>query len=316
MRIKKQCLVCATEFETGGGGRPSHKVVYCSRSCAGKARATGLRREPQTRTCAVCGASFLVGGRGNKPLGTRYCSQRCAAAALKMPEIPKGARSGKIGRPPRNPKETRICKQCGTQWQQYPTDPNRRDYCSRRCYHESRIGKGNPIITPEQRPCAHCGEIFLVGGVGNRPKSAKFCSKTCAKQAYWDSSVAREMSEGERMWFAGLFDGEGCIAWPRRAILHSVRLDLASTNMALLERVLAVGGAGKVTLYNRKGNPRHSPCWGWHCYGDNARSILSQIYPWLIVKKEAAAVALGLVEATEPPWTQRTRSTRAAGGVA
>ncbi len=318
MRITKQCLVCGEIFETGGKGGPNHRVVYCSRRCAAIGRGVGLRREPEQKICPVCGSKFLVGS-GNKPLGTRYCSQPCATAALKMPEIAKQARSGKVGRPAKADKITITCKQCGKQWEQYAWKKNNKDYCSRSCFHKSRIGAPHQhlIRPPDEIQCRNCGESFLVGGEGRPRRTAVYCSKTCAKTNYWAHkngahSPAREMSESEVSWFAGLFDGEGCIAWPRRIIHQSVRLDVPSTSKALLDRVAEVTGTGRIAPYKPTGNPRHSPAWGWHCYGDNARSILHQIYPWLIIKKEAAAVALGLVQVAEPPWTQRTRSTRAA----
>jgi hypothetical protein len=93
--------------------------------------------------------------------------------------------------------------------------------------------------------------------------------------------------------------------------LHSVYLSVTNTNKALIDRVSEVTGTGRVKPKLAKKNPRHSPTWTWACYGDNARSILRQILPWLIVKREAAEVALGIKEAAEPPWTQRSRSMQA-----
>ena len=321
MRVSKQCLVCEKTFETGGKGNPSHKVVYCSRECAAVARGAGLRREPEHKTCPVCQTVFLVGGRGNKPLGTRYCSPMCATAALKMPEIPKAPRSGKLGRPPKSAKITKACKQCSKEFEKYEWEDGA-EYCSRECFYKSRIGRKNlhAVREPDKKQCENCGETFLVGGVGRPHRHVRFCSKTCAKQFMWNHkeqevmphTPARLMAEGECMWLAGLFDGEGCVAWPRRHIHHSVRLTLPNTNRAILDKIVEVTNTGRINEYNRKGNLRHSQTWGWHCYGENARTILRQIYPWLIIKKEAAAVALGLVKVEEPPWTQRTRSTRAA----
>jgi hypothetical protein len=318
MRTTKQCLKCENTFETGGKGNPGHKVVYCSRSCAASARAVGLRREPEEKICPVDGTKFLVGGRGNKPVGTRYCSRKCAAATLRMPEIPKEPRTlGKIGRPAREPKITLTCKQCGLQWVQYAWVKGAVDYCSQDCFHKSRIGKPNPLARRERevKNCENCGLEFVVGGFGNPPRTKRFCGRSCAKQAMWADrpaahSPAREMTRDECAWFAGLFDGEGCIAWPRRAALHSVRLDLGNTSMALLERILQVTGTGSLIASKMK-KPQHNQAWHWCCYASNATHILKQIYPFLIVKKEAAAVALGLVDAAEPPSTRRTLASQA-----
>lgn len=222
----------------------------------------------------------------------------------------------RTGRPPKAPKVIFTCEQCGNEWQAYAWQTNDRSkYCSRRCFHLSQVGKPREIDKlPEQRKCIRCGKIFLVGGEGNKRSIAKYCSRTCAKHGYWGNAVhkpARQMQNDEAIWFAGLFDGEGCIAWPRRPLIHSVRLDLTSTNEPIIQRVITITGTGKVTAVVRT-NKRHSPCWRWQCYGDNARSLLQQILPWLIIKREAAEVALGINKATEPPWTLRTRTIRSA----
>src|SRR5215472_13955738 len=184
------------------------------------------------------------------------------------------------GRPPKAPKRTYVCKQCGTSC---------KDYCSRACFAESQRGKKRQIIKPEKRSCLSCGKTFLVGGTGNRRKIAKYCSRSCARHRNWGGQQhadARQMSKLERAWFAGIFDGEGCIAWPRRTILHSVRLDISSTTKLLIDRIVEVSATGKVRLVKRR-SLKHSEAWAWSCYGDNARSILRQILPWLIVKREA-----------------------------
>jgi hypothetical protein len=56
---------------------------------------------------------------------------------------------------------------------------------------------------------------------------------------------------------------------------------------------LEVAGTGSIIEMTRyKKNPKHSPSWNWQCYGENARNLLRQIYPYLIAKKEKADIAL------------------------
>ena len=219
------------------------------------------------------------------------------------------------GRPAKAPKVTRVCQQCGNEWQAYEWENNTKLlYCSRECFYKSRVGRPKVLrVEPEERPCLRCGKVFLVGGEGNRQKIAKYCSRTCAKHGYWGEAVhkaARQMTEVQAAWFAGVFDGEGCVGWPRRTVIHSVSLAVSNTNKPLIDKINEVTGTGRVIPGKRRSN-RHSPHWKWACYGDNARSILRQILPWLIVKREAAEVALGIVKAAEPPWTQRSRSMQA-----
>jgi hypothetical protein len=222
------------------------------------------------------------------------------------------------GRPPKAPKITRVCQVCGNEWQAYEWDSNSRGvlYCSRDCFYESRTGKPKVSrVEPEQRVCLRrgCGKIFLVGGEGNRQKIAKYCSRTCAKHGYWGEAIhkpALQMTEIKAAWLAGFFDGEGCVRWSRRKVLRSVSLTLTNTNEAVMQKVMMVTGTGKITEKQPKSS-KHSLCYTWQCYGDNAQSLLRQMLPELVIKREAAEVALGLSEATEPPWTQRTRSMNA-----
>src|SRR6516164_2619238 len=154
----------------------------------------------------------------------------------------------RTGRPPKAPKITRVCQYvgCGKEWQAYEHE-NKVLYCSRDCFYKSRVGRRRELdpSEKEERVCLRpgCGKAFIVGGGGNRPRTAKYCSRTCSKNAYWQSirrgetppptratfegqshDVARTMSETEAAWFAGIVDGEGCIGWPRRHVLHSVYL--------------------------------------------------------------------------------------------
>lgn len=218
-----------------------------------------------------------------------------------------------IGRPPKAAKLAKACQQCGKEYEIYAWENRRHKFCSRPCYALSKIGKGKPLIAPEKRKCLNCGLEFLVGGAGNKKKWEKYCTRSCSAKYRWlhrpGHQRAREMSALETAWFAGVFDGEGCIAWPRRDCLMTVRLTVANTNLAFLRQVIKISGTGK--LHSRvPRSTRHTQAWMWDCYGENARIILRQILPWLIIKREAAEVALGIREAVEPPWTQRTLTTR------
>jgi len=70
-----------------------------------------------------------------------------------------------MGRPPKAPKVTLTCQQCGGQWQQYPWETDKNLYCSRKCFSESRKGRPKVLRAErEERACLQCGKIFLVGG--------------------------------------------------------------------------------------------------------------------------------------------------------
>src|SRR3974390_366548 len=121
------------------------------------------------------------------------------------------------GRPAKSEKIVRKCQQCGKEWQAYEWD-KKEHYCSRDCFYASRVGRGRKLADNEreQRKCLRCGKTFVVGGAGNRPRIAKYCSRICARHGYWAQVLgeqgslhhtARQMSELERAWFPGLFDG-------------------------------------------------------------------------------------------------------------
>jgi len=221
-----------------------------------------------------------------------------------------------VGRPPKAPKVELTCQQCGKKWLRYPWVKDEGKYCSRACYYKSMVGKGMPIIKPEPRICPECKNEFWVGGVGYRKFNSTYCSRQCSAKHRWlhfpGHERAREMSDVERAWMACLLDAEGSIVWPRKTVLNSVRLSVANTSLPFLEHARQVTGTGKILERTAPSSPFHTRGYNWHCYGENARIILRQVLPWLIIKKEAAEVALGIVQATEPPLTQRTKTMRLA----
>ena len=93
------------------------------------------------------------------------------------------------------------------------------------------------------------------------------------------AAAVRSMTEGEAMWFAGLFDGEGSVTLTarRRCGGGTVRLAVYNTSLLLLERVVAVTGVGKVVKRRGKAKPYHLDAWTWTCYGATALEILRQI---------------------------------------
>jgi LAGLIDADG-like domain len=106
------------------------------------------------------------------------------------------------------------------------------------------------------------------------------------------------MQKSDASWLAGLFDGEGSIVFPRKTnTLNSVRIQITNTNHELLERVIAVTGTGTLVSQMHPGSknwkPHYKPSWAWQCYGENTRSLLRQMLPWLIEKRDKALIVLG-----------------------
>lgn len=275
----------------------------------------------EEKTCESCGEPFTVFGVPAYRKTRRYCNRSCGAKGnwlARLGDAPRGVQKSRAvpgarkGRPPRAEREIRSCKQCGNTWEAYAWEnQGTQNYCSSRCWGDSRIGQpalsGTP---PEERACVGCGKAFVVGGAKGHARSVKHCSIQC----FWERgshgikkhSIAVIMTEGDAKWMAGLFDGEGSVAWPRRTSLHSVRIDITNTHRPLLEKVMEVTGTGRINVRPVK-QKAHNQAWVWSCFSTNSLSILRQMYPFLLVKKEAAAIALGIVEATAPPTARRTR---------
>jgi hypothetical protein len=205
----------------------------------------------------------------------------------------------RTGRPKLSEDVVVACKTCGKEWTVPDYDARHKAYCSRDCFYASLKGKPriDLRVNPVFNTCPVCGKEFQVGGAGRPPADQKYCSNECNGLAQGYHARPRTMTEVEIAWLAGLFDGEGSIVLNRRNRPNSLscRITVTNTFYPLLERVLEVTGTGvlqELTRYHT--NPKHARSWNWQCNGTNARLILKQILPWLIVKKERAEIILGL----------------------
>lgn len=98
-------------------------------------------------------------------------------------------------------------------------------------------------------------------------------------------------------YLAGFFDGEGCLNVARvtdpkyRAGYHlTLRASLSSSNDRPLLRAQAVFG-GCICTQKPHGLSRRLS-YTWTLYGDRAKSFLSALEPHLIVKRQAAQLAV------------------------
>lgn len=74
--------------------------------------------------------------------------------------------------------------------------------------------------------------------------------------------LASDLSQVEQeAWFAGLFEGEGCVSLDRQKRGMRRMLHIVSTDIDVLERAHAIAGCGTVTRKGVRGNRK--PCWRW-----------------------------------------------------
>lgn len=286
-KILMTCLNCGKEWQQYPWAE-ADRSKYCSRPCYDSAR-TGIAIKPkeerahETKQCERCHTPFVVGGEGNRVRSTRFCGKQCSKLAF-----------------------WEAHKEAGTD-----------------IHRPSMKGVPKPReAATETKLCLHCSAPFIVGGSGHT-RTKSYCSRSCARRAGWAArhngtaaplstshSPAVRMARDDAKWFAGLFDGEGCVSWPHRKETWKINASISVTNTSypLLERLIEVTGTGRINTQARQDDLlRHQPCWVWGCHGANARSILEQILPFLIVKKEAAEYALRGERLIQPPIAIRNR---------
>ena len=104
-----------------------------------------------------------------------------------------------------------------------------------------------------------------------------------------------EIPDTTKAWIAGFFDGEGCINIGRqfpgnratpRFILNVRVSNTAQPSVEVFQKVFG----GRVYRLARKS--WHSICFQWYIYGEAAAQFLRIIYPYLVVKREQAELAL------------------------
>jgi hypothetical protein len=97
------------------------------------------------------------------------------------------------------------------------------------------------------------------------------------------------MADTNNIYFAGFFDGEGCVAIYKRKYVVS----LTNTDIRPLKEAQSIWGGFLSTqeAIGRKGAIRD--LWRWQIYGHSARRFLEDILPYVRVKKEQIDVYLG-----------------------
>lgn len=93
------------------------------------------------------------------------------------------------------------------------------------------------------------------------------------------------MSDVIAAWFAGLFDGEGCIAFTGR---NSVALSVSMTDRDLVDRILAAAAAGSIYEVPIQG---HKTQWVWRLSASgDVRRVLAALLPWFGARRSARAM--------------------------
>ncbi|MGE3480775.1 MAG: LAGLIDADG family homing endonuclease [Gammaproteobacteria bacterium] len=94
--------------------------------------------------------------------------------------------------------------------------------------------------------------------------------------------TVKQLSLTDAAYIAGLIDGEGTVTLARkhRGENRQLAVSISSTERPLLQHVLDVTGAGKITG-KRTAQHHHSPGFTYAVYNRQALSLLEQISPFL-----------------------------------
>lgn len=98
-----------------------------------------------------------------------------------------------------------------------------------------------------------------------------------------------EVSRDQIAYVAGIFDGEGCVSFIKKERTYFIRIHITNTNRELLDHIQSLFGGSIFKCY--RGNEKYKDRYDWVLGWTKAVEFLEIIYPWLIVKTDAADVA-------------------------
>ena len=110
------------------------------------------------------------------------------------------------------------------------------------------------------------------------------------------------LTEAEKGYLAGLFDGEGCIGYycryTKRIPYHSASLHICMTDRRAPEWILNKVGYGHISFCKKSGNRRSVYSWQL-CNKPQIQEILRAIRPYLMVKADQVDLLFTLWKAEE-----------------
>lgn len=106
-----------------------------------------------------------------------------------------------------------------------------------------------------------------------------------------------KLTDKQLAYLAGLMDGEGCISITKHQGIHSrtpsyiMRVIIAQANESYLRYWHELTGIGSI---NQK--PLNPTCYDWRITSQEALAFLKELYPFLILKKDEADIAIKFQE--------------------
>jgi hypothetical protein len=100
------------------------------------------------------------------------------------------------------------------------------------------------------------------------------------------------ISNEDKSYIAGLFDGEGCvhIGGRRHNSSYNLEVSIANTNLEVLEWIKSIFGGYVKT--HKKAKEYHTQCYSWRVVSKQASEFLECIYSYMRIKKPQADAAI------------------------
>lgn len=203
-----------------------------------------------------------------------------------------------------NIQRTFVCESCGERFDRDGTRPYL--YCSRACYHRSRIGRQQNREPREKRApklltrtCSWCGDQFQsASSAGAR---TRFCSRSCQGYAQASPDKSKSLPPTVAAYLAAIVDGEGSIMVIDRtkdrpkSTRPTIKVMIVNTYRPLLEWIVEQTSLGQVRLHTAKQRgvvQGRKPIYYWSATSLGAISLLQQLVPYLLEKRERAEAAI------------------------
>jgi hypothetical protein len=110
------------------------------------------------------------------------------------------------------------------------------------------------------------------------------------------------LTEAEKGYLAGLFDGEGCVGyyerWTKAVPYHSASLHVCMTDRRAPEWIMNKVGYGKISFSQKSGERKSVYSWQL-CNKPQIQEVLKAIRPYLTVKGEQVDLLFELWKAEE-----------------
>lgn len=102
------------------------------------------------------------------------------------------------------------------------------------------------------------------------------------------------LTDTAKAYIAGIIDGEGCIAITRSGTHYNIRVVIKTTSEPLAKWLIESTGLGQRIQYRKdKRKTERLPCFEWRVFSNQALSLLAAVYPYVVVKRQQAEIAMG-----------------------